>query len=687
MSLKTQDFYNFGDFRLDRAERILTRDGDVISITPKVFETLLVLIENAGRIIEKEELMQMIWQDRFVEESNLTFNIGMLRKALGDDAAKPRYVETVPRRGYRFIAAVEPIKTNGEQESQLPIGAAPSRVMESRHPRVSANKHGAVVALADWQRDAYANKAEQIPQAAVSAESIDQPVGLKPVSSNRSGRHQFISKYRVPKAAVALASLLIGAVIFGYYFFAAKPATDINDKKSIAVLPLKPINTVNRDEIYEIGIADSLIHRLSSIKNLVVRPLSATRKYGDLEQDALIAGYEQQVNFVLASNYQLADGKIRVTAQLFNVASGQIEKTYKSEKDAGDVFAMQDRIADEVVNILLAHFATNSNSPPTVRGTMNEEAYRLYLQGMYLVEKENLTDAKRAIQVFDEAVSIDPNYAKAWAAKARAHCVSAHWGGSSSDEQFIYAKPAIERAFALDANLPEAHAVSGIIKADYEWNFAEAEKHFLRAIESSPNSDLFRRWYANRLAAQGRSEEAVAMIKTAIDLNPDSFNHQLFYGRILYFARRYDDAILQLKRVIEMDRANSFAYNILWRCFHKKKDYPQAYQSFLKFQQLTGIKDEALKDYETLYAESGWQRVLLKNIENLKKVETANNSAAYQIAALSALAGETDQSFKYLDEAVKNRSLDIPAIKNDPALDPLRGDLRFNELVKNAVLK
>lgn len=687
MSIKTQDFYDFGDFRLDRAERILTRDGDVIPITPKVFETLLVLIENAGRTVEKEELMQLIWQDRFVEESNLTFNIGMLRKALGDDAAKPRYVETVPRRGYRFIAAVEWIGTNDEQESNLPTGVLPYRPNESLHPRVSSDKRGAVVALADWQHETNENKAAQISPTVAPDESIEKTAGLEPISPILNGRNQFGSKYRLPIAAFALATLLIGAGFLGYYFFAAKWATGVNEKKSIAVLPLKPINAGTRDEIYEIGIADSLIYRLSSIKGLVVRPLSATRKYKDIEQDALIAGKEQQVDFVLASNYQLAGGKIRVTAQLFNVASGQIEKTYKSEKDAGDVFAMQDKIAGEVENLLLAYFTTTLNNQTVERGTTNEEAYRLYLQGMYLVEKENATDAKRAIELFDEAVAIDPNYAKAWAGKARAHCVSAHWGGSSSDDQFVFAKPAIERAFALDANLPEAHAVLAIIQADYEWNFAEAEKHFLRAIETAPNSDMFRRWYANRLSAQGRSEEAVAMIETAIDLNPNSFNHQIFYGRILYFARRYDDAIRQLKRVIEMDSTNPFSYNILWRCFHKKKDYPRAYESFVRFRQLTGTKDEVLKDYESLYAESGWQRVLLKNVENLKRAENANSSAAYPIAALSALTDENDQSFQYLDKAVKNRSLDIPNIKNDPDLDSLRDDLRFSELIRNAALK
>ncbi|MDQ3749309.1 MAG: protein kinase, partial [Acidobacteriota bacterium] len=164
-----------------------------------------------------------------------------------------------------------------------------------------------------------------------------------------------------PLAAFALAALLISAIGLGYYFFSAGQ-TAIGGKKSVAVLPLKPINTANRDEIYEIGIADSLIHRLGSMKGFVVRPLSATRKYADITQDPLAAGQEQKVDYVLASNYQLAGGKFRVTSQLFNVANGQIEETYKSEKDAADVFAMQDAIAGEVGNILSARFGSTSSS-------------------------------------------------------------------------------------------------------------------------------------------------------------------------------------------------------------------------------------------------------------------------------------------------------------------------------------
>ena len=700
MSPATHHFYDFGDFRLDLAERVLIRGGKHIPVTPKVYETLLVLIENAGRIIEKNELMQKIWCDRFVEESNLTFNIKMLRKALGDDAAHPRYVETVPRRGYRFIHEVKRIEAAAEEDAEtrrrgnaetkirLSTDSPSPNFPISRSPRlpVSTSRNGVVVALADWRHETNRDgAAEQISPATAPGESIEQAAGLESIPAKLTGESKFAPKYRLPLAAFALAALLVGAGVLGYYFSAGKSA-GADGKKSIAVLPVKPINAANRDEIYEVGIADSLIYRLSSMQGFVVRPLSATRKYADIEQDALTAGREQRADYVLASNYQLAGGKIRLTTQLFNVASGQIEDTYKSEKEATNVFAMQDEIAVEVGNLLQKRFAIAPSETTIKRGTTNEEAYRLYLQGMYLVEKMGFANAKRSIELFDEALRLDPNYAQAWAGKARAHCYFSHVGGNSPDAQYTQAKPALERAFALDPNLPEAHAVLGVIKIDYDWDFAAGEKQFLRAIEIAPTCEIAHRWYANRLAAQGRSEEAIARIKTAIDLNPNYVFNQILYGRALYFARRYDEAVIQLQRAGEMDSAHPGVYYNLWRSYYMKGDYPRAYESFIKFQQLIGTNDETLRSYETSYMKSGWQEVLLRHLE-IRKANAVSDSDAYEIAALSAILGQREQSFRYLHDAVKNRSAAIPAMVSDPALDSLRDDSRFSELVKRTGLK
>src|SRR5215204_2154585 len=388
MSKETKHFYDFGNFRLDPSEKVLLCGGEFISITPKVFETLRFLVENAGRLVEKDELMQQIWHDQFVEESNLSFNIKMLRKALGDNAQNPRFVKTVPTRGYRFIAEVRRVEAEVTQpgvEEEAPVLQLNDKQAASENfsPPVNqreVQRFGAVVTLANWRQEAKGTTAEEeVPPPISSKESTEQTTVLDSPHTKPNVKIRQKPKDRRLPAVIALTILLIGAVALGYYFFGHKSGSTVADgKKSIAVLPIKPINTDDRNEIYEIGIADSLIHRLSSMKGFVVRPLSATRQYTNIDQDPLAAGKEQQVDYVFYSNYQLADGKIRVTAQLFNVANGQVEDTYKSEKDALDVFGVQDAIAGEVGNLLLSRFTTTAlNNPTAKRGTDNEEAYRL----------------------------------------------------------------------------------------------------------------------------------------------------------------------------------------------------------------------------------------------------------------------------------------------------------------------
>ncbi|MCA1626306.1 MAG: hypothetical protein LC778_21455, partial [Acidobacteria bacterium] len=339
---------------------------------------------------------------------------------------------------------------------------------------------------------------------------------------------QTIKQHRV-LAGVALVALLIATIGVSYYFFyVGKSPLRVEGKKSIAVLPLKPINTANRDEIYEVGIADSLIHQLGSMNGFVVRPLSAIRKYADVGQDALAAGREQQVDYVLASNYQLAGGKIRVTSQLINVASGQIEETYKSEKEAGDVFAMQDAIAGEVGNKLSARFGSTSSGATAKRGTTSEEAYRLYLQGIYLNDKRTTSDTRNAVEAFEQAIRLDPNYARAWAGKAHAHRSFSNFGRDDNlHEEQQKSMEAINKALELDQNLSEAYSVLCENKMYYEYDFAGAEASCKRAIELKPDSPQAHNIYARFLMGPGRRfDGAITEIKTAIDLDPAAFYHQ-----------------------------------------------------------------------------------------------------------------------------------------------------------------
>jgi serine/threonine-protein kinase len=488
-----------------------------------------------------------------------------------------------------------------------------------------------------------------------------------------------------PLAAVLLVALLAGAIALGYYFFyAGKAASSANGKKSIAVLPLKPINTENRDQLYEIGIADSLILKLSSMKGFIVRPLSATRKYADIEQDPLAAGKEQQVDYVLASNYQLAGGKIRITAQLFNVVSGQIEETYKSEKDAADVFAMQDAIAGDVGNILSARFGSASSRPTAKRGTTNEEAYRLYLQGRYILDKRNLADARKAAEIFEQAVRLDPNYAQAWAGKAHAHRAVANFERSPNiPEEYQKSIQAINKALGLDENLADAHSALCENKFNYEYDFDGAERECKRAIELDPNSSLAHQIYSRYLQGRGRFDEAIAESKTAIDLEPASRFNQRIYGNNLYFARRYTEAVLQFKRVIAMDPNFLSTYSWLWQSLEMQGNHAEAFEWFLKAQVLQKRDDETIQLFKTTYQKSGWQGILREQVREFEDSDTAY----FHGACLNAQVGYKDKAFEYLEKSYQRRELWVNLLQVEPRLDSLRGDPRFDELVRRVGLK
>jgi serine/threonine-protein kinase len=480
--------------------------------------------------------------------------------------------------------------------------------------------------------------------------------------------------------AFALVPLLISAIGLGYYFFyAGKTASSANGKKTIAVLPLKPINTENRDQLYEIGIADSLILKLSSMKGFIVRPLSATRTYSNIEQDPLAAGREQQVDYVLASNYQLVGGKIRVTAQLFNVASGQIEETYKSEKDAADVFAMQDAIAGEVGNVLSARFGSTSSSPTAKRGTTNEEAYRLFLQGMYLVDKRNLAEARKAAEIFEQAVRLDPNYAPAWAGKAHTHRAVANFGRSTNiQEEYQKSIEAINKALALDQNLADAHSALCENKMLYEWDFGGAERECKRAIELDSNSSLAHQIYSRYLMGRGRFDEAIAEIKVAIDLEPASLYSQRLYGNNLYNARRYEEAVLQFKRVIAMDPNFGTTYAWLSTALEVQGNHAEAFEWLMKSLALQKADEGTVQAFKTAYQTSGWQGVLRERVKRFDK----GDEAYFTGAAFNAQVGNKDKAFEHLEKSYERRELWMHLLKVDPRLDSLRDDPRFDELVK-----
>ena len=638
---ETRTLYEFDRFRVDPVNRLLLRDGKVVPLTAKVFDILLVFVENRGRLLDKEEVMQKVWQDSFVEEGNLTRNVSTLRKALGEDPKSHQYIVTLPGHGYKFVAAITTLQAS-----------VPQMVVEEQ-----------TVSTTVIEEELSLSK-ETITSQALSESKEDSIAITQKTKSNRARTSIIVTTCL---ALIALTAFLLSRR-------EKNPnSQNIAAPKSIAVLPLKPLNAESREPVYELGIADSLILKLSGVKEIIVRPLSATRKYTNLEQDPLVAGREQQVDYVLAPNYQLADGRIRVTAQLFNVHNGAVENLFKCDEKCTDIFAMQDAISEKVGRLLLTHLSNEQNNLLAKRYTTNEEAYRLYLQGRYLADKRELSDARKAIERFEQAIKLDPNYALAYAGLAYAHQAVSYLGDSHRGGN-PKSQAAVAKALALDDSLAEAHAVSGEIKMFYEWDFSGAAQELRRAIELNPNSAQAHLWFGFYFHHLGRFDQAIAEMKTAIELDPTSLFCNRSLGQVLYGARRYDEAIAQLQRVVEMD-ANFSTYHHLWCSYDMKGDYDQAFEWFLRDRTQQGARIQELQGLRTIYGKRGWRGVLQQIAE-----KTYDNY--FERAWVYAELGEKEQAFEQLNNAFENHTWSMVHLSVEPHLDPLRSDPRFDEMLR-----
>jgi DNA-binding winged helix-turn-helix (wHTH) protein/tetratricopeptide (TPR) repeat protein len=618
--------YEFADFRLVPDEDLLLRNGQPVPLPPKAFATLALLISRHGHLVKKAELIEAVWGDAFVEEAVVSKCVWTIRSALGEDSKTQHFIQTVPKRGYKFVAEVT------ELVDGVPIRA-----------KTSVNRYG---------------------EAAIDRGSLTD--GPEP-TQEASGTDVPATRKSLP-AYIAFAVIALTVVGIVAAYMASVGAATAGTGGRIAVLPLKPIDAANRSDIYEMGVADSLIIRLNSITGLVTRPLSATRKYDALDQDPLAAGREQKVDHVVASNYQIADGKFRLTAQLINVASGKVEESYKVETDGGNVFAIQDAVANEIAKKIAARFGRAPVGTAIKRGTNNEEAYNLYLQGRNLTMQRH---HKKAIEHFEQAIKIDPNYALAYARMAYAT-----YGSNASEDVSSGAEKAkelVKKALELDPGLAEAFVTRGYISLAYEWDFAAAERDLLRAIELEPNNDTAHWLYGLLLANRGLFEDGLREVDTALAIDPGAVVYMFHRGRILYYARRYDEAVTQYQQAIDLDDRFTHPYAWMSRLYETKGDHATAYQFFLKREERSPRKDR-LESYRRIYETSGWG--------GLRRESADTGWGLFDLARYYALRGEKEAAFETLNRSAEKRDWQMTTVKVEPAFDSLRNDPRFAELVK-----
>jgi DNA-binding winged helix-turn-helix (wHTH) protein/TolB-like protein/tetratricopeptide (TPR) repeat protein len=640
--------YRFEGFELEPTRRLLLREGQVVQLTPKAFDTLLVLVRNHGRVMGKDELMQAVWPDTIVEETNLAHNISALRKILGQKGGDNRFIVTAPGRGYSFVAEVQ-------QEARGPLEEA----------RGAAEKNAGALIAALPEQPAAASAVEAAP-----SHTAQPPAGLL-ITKLHSG---------IPwRTALGLIGLL-GLLAAGLIWLRPAPGAPI---RSVAVLPFKPLVAEARDEVLEMGIADTLITRLDNLKQITVRPINAVRRYTALDQDTVAAGRELDVQAVVEGSIQKADGKIRVTARLVRIADGRPLWTRQFDEPWTDIFAVQDAISQRVAGDLMGTLTGEEHGELARNYTTDPEAYQLYLIGRYYWNKRSGEGTRKSIESFQQAIEKDRNYALAYVGLADAYVTLGSYHLAQPLKVMPLARDAAAQALRLDERLAEAHASMARILLDYDWNWAEAEKEFQLAIALKPNYANAHHWYSSFLASRGRFDDAIREANRALELDYLSPATSTHVGSVLYQARRYPEAIGVLQKTLDMEPNFITARIYLGLCYLMQGRRDEAMAEFQKGQ-------TAAPNNPDFIALLGYTCAIAGRPEQARSYEKALNELARRqvyvppsnFALVATGMGEMDEAFKWMDKSYEERSPSMRGLKTEPLNDPLRQDPRFAALLR-----
>jgi tetratricopeptide (TPR) repeat protein len=438
-----------------------------------------------------------------------------------------------------------------------------------------------------------------------------------------------------------------------------------------------------RDETLELGMADTLINKLSSIREIIVRPISAVRKYSALNQDPLAAGRELGVDAVLDASIQWdSENKIRVAARLLRVRDGSTIWTDKCDEQCSNVFELQDSIAERVARALSPRLTGGQRGLLAKHYTESVEAYQLYLQGLYFWNMMTKQGTEKAIEYFQQAIAKDSNYALAYAGLA--HCYVLRSAEEGAREVLPKAREAATKAIEIDNNLSEAHSTLGAVKGRLELDWPGAESEQKLAIALNPNNAIAHFRYGMGLAHAGRFNDAEAEIQKSLEIDPFSIMTRNAVPLIFYWSRRNDEAIAEYQKVMEMAPAFPLAQRELGLAYEQKGMYQEALEQLQKSLALPGnyFKTMNTADIGHLYAVWGKTAEARKVLEELIHKSKQGYALAYELAVIYAGLGEKDKALESLNKAYEDRSFWMVWVKGDPRLDGLRSDPRFTDLLR-----
>jgi len=631
-SMQPRRAVRFGVFEVDFSAGELRKHGIRIKLRgEQPFQVLSILLEQPGEVITREELCKKLWPaDTFVDfEHSLATAIGKIREALGDSADNPRYIETLPRRGYRFIANVTVLSAD-------PL----NKVQPATRDIPRAEDHGQVE---------LASKAE-VP---------------KPQPWARAWK---ISAFALVPALVILMAWIVHS--------ASRPSSNI---RSLAVLPLESLSGDASQDYFADGMTDELITDLGKISALRVISRTSVMPYKRVRKSLPQIARELSVDAVVEGTVLRSGEQVRITAQLIQASADKHLWAESYEGDLRDTLALQKKVARAIAEQIRINLTPQEQAVLKNVKVVNPEAYEAYLKGRYFWNKRTADGLKKAIDYFNQAIEKDPNYAQAYTGLADSYALLGDWeyGILAPKEAFPRAKAAATKALELDNTLGEAHTSLAFSLDLFDWDWAAAEREFRRAIELNPGYATAHHWYAWHLSEMGRNREAIAEMRKAQNLDPLSLIISADVAEILLVAHSYDQAIEQSRKTIDMDPNFAVAHYELGQALVQKHMYKEAIAELQKAIELSGGSTTCTSNLAFAYAASGRRKEAVKILSDLKNRSKQNAS---EIALMYVGLDEKDQAMTWLEKAYEERF--NPSILLRPAFDPLRSDPRFQNLVR-----
>jgi DNA-binding winged helix-turn-helix (wHTH) protein/TolB-like protein/Flp pilus assembly protein TadD len=632
--------YRFDQYCVDLVQnRVTGPDGVALAVSSRAYDVLVYLIENRSRVVSKDDLMKAVWPRIVVEENNLTQAISALRRTLGDMRDGSRFIITVPGRGYRFVGDVQ---VDTEAPALPPAAVSPQNIAARELVEPSV-----VVA-----HEATLEVAPEVPAAA--------PVPEQPAYSRR-----FL--------LTGLGGLAVAAAIGGV-LWSRRSGQTARMPRSIAVLPFKPLVEQAPDQAMELGMAETLINRLSNLPDVTVTPLSSVRRYAGSEQDPLAAGRDLDVAAVIEGHVQFQPDRVRLTARLLDVQTGAALWSGSFDEKPADYFALQDSLARQLVDALAVDLSEEAQQRLTQHYTENVEAWQLYLNGRFHWDRRNEEGIRKAIEYYEAAERVDPRFALPAVGLADAWAAFGVFGVIPPGEAFPRARLAAERAISLDGQLADAQASLGHVLVQQSRDWAGGERQYRYALKLNPTYAQAFFWLGNLHAYKGRLPEALVETQRAQSLEPMSLAFAANVGLIRYFMRDFDAALAQLEGLVEAAPQALLARNHLGRVYSAMGKAGKAVQV------LEGHPGPMVGSFSNLgraYALNGQVDSARREIARVEDLGKRGFGVGFDLAIVYAALGERELALAALERGEGDVSQMIGFLNSEPGLDSIREDPRF----------